>query len=388
MGERDPDDRAPTPVDPSNARRVRSGVTIVVAAAVALSACGGGDERFGDELPPVRIASGSTTTSTAPTTTEAPTLGPTTTVTAAADTTTPPSVLVPATTAPPSTAAPTTEPPANQPAGTQPPSAPAAPATTATPTTTAAPIAGGSGNSPGAIGGAATVGGGAGRGGAAPADRISTPVLLAWIGGADVVNDEVSVPAAVATRVTTIDERPVELRPIVETDPDIDDVIDLIGDAVTDGADGLVVAISPTLAAWGGTDRCDGVVPEPAFIACLLDPPTGTDAAERTDALERLVDAIVAADTPTLVYISGVSAQAFADPSLGPDITTAENAIAVLDPTSTAIEFGSESITRDVTGADEGTAFLDAVTISDAGAELIADALAPAIDSFFSTQIN
>jgi len=368
---------------------VRPGLAItVVAALAATTACGGGDDRLGEELPPVRISSVSTS-STPPTTTEpatATTSVTTTTLPLPSTTAATASVIVPISTLPTTTSQqPTTT---SAPASSTSPTTIAPAAASTAPPTTAPTTAGSSGNGPGTIEGGATVGGGAGRGGASPADRVDPPTLLAWIGGADVVDEDLSLPAAAAARLGRIDGRPVEVRAFTDADPDIAAIGQLVDDAIADGAAGIVLAISPTLAGFGGTGDCDDLTPDDARIACLLEPPTGSQLDERTAELEQLADDLVASDLPLFVYISGVSSQALADVELGPDIATAEAAIAAVDPTDFEISFGTETITRDVPGADEGTAFLDALTPSAEGIELLAGLLTPDIETFFEQRLG
>lgn len=356
---------------------------MAVAAFAATTACGGGDDRLGEELPPVRISSVSTST-TSPTTTDLTTTTDTPTTSVRPTTSVADSLVVPATTTPTPTSS---DPPPTTLGDAPAPATTSAPATTPT-TTAASGGSNGSGDGPGTITGGATVGGGAGRGGVTPADRVETPVLLTWVGGSDVVDDELSLPAAAAARMGRIDDRPVEVRAVTDVDPDLARIGQLVAEAVDDGAVGLIVAISPTLAAYGGTGDCDDVTPDAARIACLLEPPVGSELDEREAELQQLVDDIVASGRPAFVYISGVSSQSLDDAELGADITTAEATIASVDPADTSVSFGTASITRGVTGADEGTAFVDALTPSASGVELLADLLTPDIEAFFEQQLG
>lgn len=323
----------------------------IVIASLAVAACGAGgtddaSDGFGDELPPVEISSvASSTTAPAPTTTEP-------------------------------------EPGAGTGEG-------------AVPTTTEETIEEAAEGGGFVIDGAATLSddGAVGRvevpaDATDAADRLDDPALLAWVGGSDVVWDDRSLPAAVSQRLDRVGHRPVEVRAVTDIGPDVDGMISLVDRAVADGADGLLVAMNVSWVGWGGTTQCNGITPVYAFYACILEPLEGSERADRAEKLQRLVDAVAATELPAFIYVIAHSAQAMSDPLLADRITAAEAFVASFDPGLDRIQYGDQIVTRGVSGADEGTAFLDMVHPTPAGVDLIANVMTPEIEQFFTTQLG
>lgn len=250
----------------------------------------------------------------------------------------------------------------------------------------AAPPTTGPGESPETVGGAATSPRISTIEGPAlattEAERVDAPLRVDWIGGSDVELNDVSLPDAFLRHRSDVDGRPLDLRARTRIGALAPDVEALIGAALADRAEALIVSFNPVwLHFLEGS--CDTLTVPRDRYGCLLTPVSPETTAERRAEIESLLRAIETAGVPVYLYMQPHSADVMADPSVGPLIDDAERLLAAFDPDMPTVAFRARNITRDLGAAREGTEFHDMVHLTPAGAAVLGEWLAADVGSFW-----
>jgi hypothetical protein len=213
--------------------------------------------------------------------------------------------------------------------------------------------------------------------------RADAPLVVDWIGGSDVVLREVSLPAAVAARISDVDGRPVVFRARTVIAPMAPDQQAMIELAASRGADAIVVSVNLAWRHWDG-ESCGGIEPPHSRYQCLLSSMSPAVDAQRDAEFAAMVDAAVASNIPVYVYTVPHSTTAHADPTIEPLIADAEAWVSSHDPEVAHVRLVGRSAGRDIPGLDEGVHFYDMVHPTATGVELLADRLAADLRDFWS----
>ncbi len=214
------------------------------------------------------------------------------------------------------------------------------------------------------------------------AERVDVPLRVDWIGGSDVALNEVSLPDAFVRHRSAVDGRPLDLRPRTQIGALAPDVEAMIGAALDDRVEALIVSFNPVwLHFLEGS--CDALTGPRERYGCLLTPVSPAVTADRQAEIESLMRTIAAAGVPVYVYMQPHSSDVMADPTVGPLIADAEQRLAAFDPGMSTVAFRARNVTRDVAAASEGSEFHDMVHLTPAGAAVLGEWLAADIGTFW-----
>jgi hypothetical protein len=214
------------------------------------------------------------------------------------------------------------------------------------------------------------------------AERVDAPIRVDWIGGSDVALNEVSLPDAFLQHRSAVDGRPLDLRARTQIGALAPDVEAMIGAALGDRVEALIVSFNPVwLHVLEGS--CDTLTGPRERYGCLLTPVSPEITADRQAEIESLMRTIETAGVPVYLYMQPHSADVMADPTVGPLIADAEQRLAAFDPRMSTVAFRARNVTRDVAAASEGSEFHDMVHLTPAGAAVLGAWLAADIGAFW-----
>ena len=218
------------------------------------------------------------------------------------------------------------------------------------------------------------------RGAEATEPARRNTVAVAWIAGSDSVWNDVDLPAGVAQRVPVTPAWNSEITSTIRIAPVAPDITASIGEAVAAGADALVVPLNISWLNWREPACLDMDIIKPyERYACILTSLSPEIDAANAASLTEMIATVVASGLPTLMYAIPHSTNALADPVIGPMIDTAEQRLATFDPHDPDVTFIASSFTRDGPPFVEGVDFIDMVHPTVAGAERLAEWLAPQV---------
>ena len=211
-------------------------------------------------------------------------------------------------------------------------------------------------------------------------------VEVAWIAGSDSVWNEVHLPAGVAERVPVTPAWNLEITSTIRIAPVAPDITASIDEAAVAGADALVVPLNISWLNWKEPACLDMDIAKPyERYACILTSLSPEIDAANAASLNEMIATVVASGLPSLMYAIPHSSNALADPVIGPMIDAAEQRLATFDPNDPDVTFIASSFTRDGPSFVEGVDFIDMVHPTVAGAERLADWLAPHVAEVVST---
>lgn len=214
--------------------------------------------------------------------------------------------------------------------------------------------------------------------------RSDTPLVVDWIGGSDVVLNSVSLPAAVAARVSHVGGEPVVFRARTAIAPMAPVQRQMIEQAAEGGADALIVSVNLAWRHWDEVS-CDGIEPPHTRYRCLLQSTSSDVDAQRDLEFSAMVDAAVESGLPVYLYTVPHSTTAHANPAIDPLIADAEAWVSSFDPGVERVRVVDRSFGREIPDLHEGEHFIDMVHPTASGVEYLADWLADDLRTFWAS---
>jgi len=221
-----------------------------------------------------------------------------------------------------------------------------------------------------------------------PAERVTPPLTVAWIGGSEVELRDVSLTGAMADHLPAVGDRPIAYRPYTSIAAMPEDDVAHVDAAVAAGADVLAVSVNPAWLTWEDP-YCAAVPGQPVDpverYVCVLSPISDEITARRHAALTALVDRIVATGLPAYLYFMPHSTTALTDPRIADLIAAREAELAAFDPGVARVRFRPASFTRGLDGFAQPDHFVDMVHLTPGGAQAVAAWLAGDLAGFLAT---
>lgn len=217
-----------------------------------------------------------------------------------------------------------------------------------------------------------------------PADRLTPPWRVDWLGGSEVAWRDVSIPAAVCRRVPAAEGRTIAMRTRVRQALMPVGAAELVAEAVAAGTEAMILSLNLVWLHWDES-ACADIAPPRRRYDCLLAPVSPAVTRQRAEEIRALITAAAAPGVPVYIYVQPHSTDVLADSVVSRRIAEAEATVAGFDPHLHHVRLVAQTFTRSTAALPEGIAFYDMVHRTAAGAETLADWLANDIALFWAS---